>query len=144
MDDLEGEAEHCDEDSPISDLVEHQLYPCNFVPFDAREPTAEALLGARDILLIIHIALQAGVIPDARTIRETYEIEKEKLPHVSDFFACGGSILYILDELTKQVEGDMRGEAYHEDTEDLIESLERVPPCALDKDLSHWRRALGI
>ncbi|KAJ1821899.1 hypothetical protein LPJ60_002346 [Coemansia sp. RSA 2675] len=144
MDDLEGEAKNCDEESLDSELIEQQLYPCNFVPPDAREPTKEALLGAHDILLIIHISLQAGVIPSVRSIRRAYEIEKEQFPHVRDFLACGGSIPYILEELTSQVEGDMRGEAYHEDTEELLEALERVPPCALDKDLSHWRRALDI
>ncbi|KAJ2042232.1 hypothetical protein GGH13_009978, partial [Coemansia sp. S155-1] len=107
-------------------------------------PQREALLGAHNILLVIYIVLHDGGIPDVQAIREICEKEEDQLWYTRNYIACGGSVTYILNELTKQVESDMRGEAYHVESDALLEELELVRPCALDQDLSHWRVALGI
>ncbi|KAJ1898953.1 hypothetical protein LPJ71_006058 [Coemansia sp. S17] len=144
MNDLRDEAEHCEEDCPLDGLISQQLYPCNWIPSNAREPQREALLGAHNILLVIYIVLHDGGIPDVQAIREICEKEEDQLWYTRNYIACGGSVTYILNELTKQVESDMRGEAYHVESDALLEELELVRPCALDQDLSHWRVALGI
>ncbi|KAJ2829019.1 hypothetical protein FBU31_002785 [Coemansia sp. 'formosensis'] len=144
MNDLRDEAEHCDEDCPLDGLIEQQLYPCNWVPSDARDPKKEALLGAHNILLVIYIILQDGEVPDAEAIRDICDKEAHQLWYTGDYIGCGGSVSYVLNELTNQVEADMRGEAYHIDADELLEALERVRPCALDQDLRHWRVAVGL
>ncbi|KAJ2333798.1 hypothetical protein GGI00_002149 [Coemansia sp. RSA 2681] len=142
--DLREAAEQYEERSPIGGLITQQLYPCNWVPSNAREPQRESLIGAHNILLVIYIVLQDGGVPDVEAIREICEKEEDQLWYTRNYIECGGSVSYILDELTKQVESDMRGEAYHVDSDDLLEELEAVRPCALDQDLRHWRVALGL
>ncbi|KAJ2005082.1 hypothetical protein GGI04_002381 [Coemansia thaxteri] len=144
MNDLREEAEQCEDDSAIDGPASQQFYPCNWVPSTAREPRREALIGAHNILLVIYIVLQDGGVPDVEAIREICAKEEEQLWYTRDYIECGGSVSYILDELTKQVESDMRGEAYHVDSDEMLEVLEEVRPCALDRDLRHWRIALGL
>ncbi|KAJ2799879.1 hypothetical protein H4R20_004266, partial [Coemansia guatemalensis] len=85
-----------------------------------------------------------GGVPDVQAIREICQKEAAQLQHTSDYILCGGSVIHILDELTSQVESDIQGEALHVDSEELLETLEHIRPCALDGNLLSWRRALGI
>ncbi|KAJ2746990.1 hypothetical protein GGI20_000886 [Coemansia sp. BCRC 34301] len=142
--DLRKEADQFEEMSSIDWHTSQQLYPWNWVPSNACEPQCEVLIGVHNILLVIYVVLQDGGVPDVKAIREICEKEESQLWYTRDYIECGGSVSYVLSELTNQVESDMRGEAYHVDSDDLLEELETVRPCALDEDLRHWRVALGL
>ncbi|KAJ2665143.1 hypothetical protein IWW48_000410 [Coemansia sp. RSA 1200] len=144
MQDLRHEAERLDPNTIIDDVGLRCTYPYNWIPPDVGEVRREALIGAHNILLVIYIILQEGGVPDPQAIREICEKEEEQLQFTSDYMQCGGSVVYILDELTNQVEADLGGDACYIDTEELVDTLEQIRSCALDNNLHYWRAALGI
>ncbi|KAJ2084189.1 hypothetical protein H4R24_000262 [Coemansia sp. RSA 988] len=144
MKDLRTEASQLDSNAAIDDVSMRCSYPYNWIPPRAREPRREVLIGAHNILLVIYIILQDGGVPDVQAIREICQKEARQLQYTSDYILCGGSVIHILEELTSQVESDIQGEALHVDSEELLETLEQIRPCALDGNLSSWRRALGF
>ncbi|KAJ1668159.1 hypothetical protein IW140_000675 [Coemansia sp. RSA 1813] len=144
MQDLRYEAERLDPNTVIDDVDLRCTYPYNWIPPDVGELHREALIGAHNILLVIYIILQDGGVPDPQAIREICEKEEDQLQFTSDYIQCGGTVSYILDELTNQVEGDLRGDAYYVDSDELEEALEQIRPCALDNNLNYWRAALGL
>ncbi|KAJ2788052.1 hypothetical protein GGI15_000227 [Coemansia interrupta] len=144
MHDLRNEFERL---GPNAVLDENDLgsgYPYNWLPPNARNPQREALVGAHNILFVIYVALQEGELPDTAKIRREISKADSELPYTQEYIQCGGSVTYILEQLTSQVEGDLRGEACYVDSDDLIEILEQIRPCALDYDLQHWREALNL
>ncbi|KAJ2554670.1 hypothetical protein EV175_002519 [Coemansia sp. RSA 1933] len=144
MEDLRHEAQRHDPNTIIGDVDLRCTYPYNWIPPDVGELRREALIGAHNILLVIYIILQDGGVPDPQAIREICEKEEDQLEFTNDYIQCGGTVVYILDELTTQVEADLRGDACHVDGDDLVETLEQIRPCALDNNLNHWRAALGL
>ncbi|KAJ1859816.1 hypothetical protein LPJ73_001679 [Coemansia sp. RSA 2703] len=144
MVDLRNEYERLD---PNAVLDEHDLgcgYPYNWLPPNARNPRREALVGAHNILFVIYLELQEGRLPDTAKIRREIVKDNSELPFTQDYIQCGGSVTYILEQLTSQVEDDLRGEACYVDSDDLVEILEQFRPCALDRDLYYWREALDL
>ncbi|KAJ1858605.1 hypothetical protein GGH12_000529 [Coemansia sp. RSA 1822] len=144
MDDLKHEVQRLDPHTIIDDIDTRCSYPYNWIPPRVREAHREALIGAHNILLVIYIILQDGGIPYGQAVRELCVKEEAQLPYTSDYIQCGGSVMHILEELTTQVEGDLRGDALHVDSEDLLETMEQIRPCALDDSLLSWRRAVRI
>ncbi|KAI9501782.1 hypothetical protein GGI25_005421 [Coemansia spiralis] len=144
MSDLCSEAERLEPGTIIDDIDLRCTYPYNWIPPQVGELRREALAGAHNILLVIYIMLQEGKLPYAQAIREKCEKEEERLQFTRDYIECGGSVVHILVELTSQVEADLRGEACYIDSDDLVETLEQIRPCALDCNLHYWKMALGI
>ncbi|KAJ2725495.1 hypothetical protein GGI07_001251 [Coemansia sp. Benny D115] len=144
MDDLQGEFEKLAPGSTIDMWELGTVYPLNWIPENAINPRREALIGAYSILYVIYKTVQDGGVPDIERIGEMCEKSENFMPHTSDFIKCGGTVGYIARELTMQVEADIRGEAYNVDSEELVEALNSIPPCALDADLYYWRQALGM
>ncbi|KAJ1820149.1 hypothetical protein LPJ56_000233 [Coemansia sp. RSA 2599] len=144
MHDLRIESEQL---SPNSLLDPRDLccsYPYNWLPPNVRSPRREALVGAHNILLVIYILMQEGEIPHVGKVLEMCNKADDQGLATGEYFRCGGTVSYILKELTMQVEADLRGEACYVDADDLIEFLEQIRPCALDRDLQYWREALGM
>ncbi|KAJ2391243.1 hypothetical protein GGI23_005457 [Coemansia sp. RSA 2559] len=144
MHDLRNEAERHDPNTIIGDVDLRCTYPYNWIPPDVSELHPEALIGAYNILLVIYIILQEGGVPDPQAIREICEKEEDQLDFTNDYIQCGGTVVHILDELTNQVEADLRGEACHVDSDEQAEVLEQIRPCVLDNNLNYWRTALGL
>ncbi|KAJ1834687.1 hypothetical protein LPJ63_001737 [Coemansia sp. RSA 2711] len=144
MNDLKNEVQRLDPQTVIDDIDMRCSYPYNWIPPRARETHREALIGAHNILLVIYIILQDGGRPDSQTVRELCIKEEEQLPHTTEYIQGGGSVMHILEELTSQVEGDLRGDALYVDSEELLETLEQIRACALDENLLAWRRDIGI
>ncbi|KAJ2224324.1 hypothetical protein IWW45_008116 [Coemansia sp. RSA 485] len=118
-------------------------YPYNWLPPNVRSPRREALVGAHNILLVIYILMQEGELPHVDRVLEACNKADNYALCTGEYIACGGTVSYILEELTSQVEADLRGEACYVDADDLIEFLDKIRPCALDRDLRYWREAFG-
>ncbi|KAJ2818214.1 hypothetical protein IWW50_005896 [Coemansia erecta] len=144
MYDIKREVDRLDRHTLIDDIDTRCSYPYNWIPPRVREAHVGALIGAHNILLVVHVILQDGAIPNVSAIRDLCEKEAHQLPYTDEYIQGGGSVVHILEELTTQVEGDMRGDALHVDSEDLLETMEQARPCALDETLLGWRRAIGI
>ncbi|KAJ1902027.1 hypothetical protein LPJ66_000351 [Kickxella alabastrina] len=119
-------------------------YPYNWLPPNVRDPRRETLIGVHNILLVIYAIMQDNGIPYLKNIKEECAAYADKLPFTKDLIECDESVLYIMEELTAQVEGDLRGEAHNMDADDLTEALNQIQPCALDNDLQYWREALCL
>ncbi|ORX68211.1 hypothetical protein DL89DRAFT_294132 [Linderina pennispora] len=144
MHDLRREAERLSPGQIIDDPGLLCSYPYNWIPPHSTEPTTEALLGAASILCVIYLILNEGGVPNPESIRSVCNKETVRLPGTHEYVRCGGSVIYVLQELTQQVESDLAGEALYVDPDDLIEALAGIPPCATDDDLDNWRRQLNI
>ncbi|KAJ1956102.1 hypothetical protein GGI12_005395 [Dipsacomyces acuminosporus] len=144
MQELRREAERLEPGCVIDDPAMLCSYPYNWVPAQAQAPRREVLLGASSVLFAIYLILREGRVPDSETIRGICEKEPQGLPYTAEYFGCGGSVMHILQELTQEVESDLRREALNCDSDELIEALERIPPCAKDSHLLIWRRTVSL
>ncbi|KAJ1648125.1 hypothetical protein LPJ64_000578 [Coemansia asiatica] len=144
MHDLQIEIERLTPNSLLDPSDLGCSYPYNWLPSNVRNPRREALFGAHNILLVIYILMQEGEIPLVHNILETCYKTGERALSTSEYIECGGTVSHILHELTLQVEADLRGEACYVDADDLVEVLDKIRPCALDRDLQHWREAIGM
>ncbi|KAJ2852704.1 hypothetical protein IWW36_000061 [Coemansia brasiliensis] len=144
MEDLKHEIQQLEPNTAIDDIDLRCQYPYNLIPPRVQETHKETLIGAYNILLVIYIIMQDGGIPHSQDVRELCIKEAAQLPYIDEYIQSGGSVMHILEELTSQVEGDLRGDALHVDSDELLETLEQIRPCALDESLLGWRRELRL